>query len=166
MTWPTRGAGMRILSRRRLAALRLAAQGDSREQIAAKLFVTVHTVAVYLSEAVVSLDVDDLAQAIELAERLGLFGPGGEAIARLTHVQRRALQLAANGATDAAIARALGFAPSSANTTLRQAYRILGVDNRTQAVAVAIRLGIVPLESIALPAALTGDEPAEPREAA
>ena len=160
MTWPTRGAGMRILSPRRLAALRLAARGDSHEQIAAQLGVRVHTVAVYLSETVVALDADDLAQAIELAERLGLFGPGGEAIARLTFCQRDALRLAANGATDAAIGRALGFAPSSANTTLRQAYRILGVDNRAQAVAVAIRLGIVPLETITLPAALgEGDAP-------
>lgn len=165
MTWPTRGAGMRILSRRRLAALRLAAQDDSHEQIAATLGVRVHTVAVYLSEAVVALDVDDLEQAIELARQLGLFGPGGEAIARLTFCQRDALRLAANGATDAAIGRALGFAPSSANTTLRQAYRILGVDNRTQAVAVAIRLGIVPIETVALPAALLEYQAAELQEA-
>lgn len=161
-----RPAGLRLLSRRRLAALRLAAEGNSRAQIAVKLGITVHTAAVYLSEATTALGARDLNHAVELGREQGLFAPGGAAVAVITVRQREALRLAANGATNAVIARCLHVAPATAHTLMQHAYRTLGVGSRTQAVAVAILLGIVPLEAIALPAALTDDEPAELRDAA
>jgi hypothetical protein len=61
------------------------------------------------------------------------------------------LLLAANGSTNAEIARRLGVTPNSVAEILTVAYRRLGVAGRAQAVAVALRLGLLGLDDIALP---------------
>lgn len=72
-------------------------------------------------------------------------------IRRLTNRQREALLLAANGNTNADIARWTGTQPTSVAGLLTTAYRALGVSHRAQAVAVALRLGEIQLEDVRLP---------------
>jgi LuxR family transcriptional regulator of spore coat protein len=72
-------------------------------------------------------------------------------VTALTRRQREVLLLAANGNTNAAIARWLGVKPHSVAEILTVAYRRLGVSDRAQAVAVALRLGVLDLDEIALP---------------
>lgn len=74
--------------------------------------------------------------------------------ARLTRRQREVLLLAANGNTNAAIARWLGVRPHSVAEILTVAYRRLGASDRAQAVAVALRLGLLDLDDIVLPDAV------------
>jgi DNA-binding CsgD family transcriptional regulator len=59
---------------------------------------------------------------------------------RLTHRQRLALTLKANGNTDRQIGNWMGIAEDSASETLRRAYRNLGAVNAAQAVAIALLL--------------------------
>ncbi|CAL9430704.1 Response regulator protein VraR [Nocardiopsis dassonvillei] len=54
------------------------------------------------------------------------------------------LRLAAEGATNAAIGRALHISPTTVKTHLMRAYEKLGVGDRTAAVSRAIRLGLLP----------------------
>lgn len=70
---------------------------------------------------------------------------------RLSRRQREVLLLVANGNTNAAIARWLGVTPHSVAEVLTLVYRQLGVADRAQAVAVALRLGLLDLTDIALP---------------
>ena len=69
----------------------------------------------------------------------------------LTRRQREYLLLAANGNTNAAIARWSGVTPGTVNEILGNAYRALGAHDRAQAVAVALRIGEFGLADIALP---------------
>ena len=70
----------------------------------------------------------------------------------LTRRQREVLLLAANGNTNARIANWLGVRPHSVAEILTVAYRRLGAADRAQAVAVALRLGLLSLDEIDLPA--------------
>jgi LuxR family transcriptional regulator of spore coat protein len=72
-------------------------------------------------------------------------------VTALTRRQREVLLLAANGNTNAAIARWLGVKPHSVAEILTVAYRRLGVSDRAQAVAVALRLGLLDLDDIHVP---------------
>ncbi|MCY0928350.1 helix-turn-helix transcriptional regulator [Streptomyces sp. H27-H1] len=85
----------------------------------------------------------------------------------LTRRQIEVLTLAANGNTAAQIAAWLWVTPDTVNTTLQNAYRNLGVHDRAQAVAVALRLQLIPLTEIRIPDELLERvRPQEPREAA
>ncbi|MGL5829220.1 MAG: LuxR C-terminal-related transcriptional regulator [Angustibacter sp.] len=63
--------------------------------------------------------------------------------AELTAQQRTILRFLAEGETDQAIARQLGITPRTVTRRIAEIYRILGVDSRFQAGAVAQRLGLV-----------------------
>ncbi len=63
--------------------------------------------------------------------------------AELTEQQRTILRYLAEGETDQAIARQLGITPRTVTRRIADIYRILGVDSRFQAGAVAQRLGLV-----------------------
>ncbi|WP_327738417.1 helix-turn-helix transcriptional regulator [Streptomyces nojiriensis] len=71
----------------------------------------------------------------------------------LTRRQREVLLLAANGNTNAQIARWLGVTPNSVAEVLAKAYRALGVADRAQAVAVSLRLELLDMDAVFLPAA-------------
>ncbi|MFD3520463.1 response regulator transcription factor [Streptomyces sp. NPDC058653] len=71
----------------------------------------------------------------------------------LTNRQRAVLLLAANGNTNADIARWTGTRPNSVAQVLTTTYRALGVRDRAQAVAVALRLGEVALGDVRVPVA-------------
>ncbi|MFE7110122.1 LuxR C-terminal-related transcriptional regulator [Streptomyces sp. NPDC057575] len=71
--------------------------------------------------------------------------------ASLTRRQRDVLLLAANGNTAGHIAHWLGVSTSTVNETLVRAYRVLGVHDRAQAVAVALKVGEFSLDDITLP---------------
>jgi DNA-binding CsgD family transcriptional regulator len=62
-----------------------------------------------------------------------------------------ALRLLANGHTLTSAARVLGIGRAGVASLLVDAYRRLGVHDRAHAVAVAIRLELIPLEAIRLP---------------
>lgn len=69
---------------------------------------------------------------------------------RLTRVQRQTLVLAANGNTNSQIARWRGVTAHSVTEVLTTTYRRLGAADRTQAVALALRLGLIRLDEIRL----------------
>jgi DNA-binding CsgD family transcriptional regulator len=81
--------------------------------------------------------------------------------AHMTGRQIEALRHAANGNTTDAIGRAMGISSNSVQDLLRKAYLKLGANDRTQAVAVAIRLGLIGMDDIRLPEALSARLAAE-----
>ncbi|MFD8797233.1 LuxR C-terminal-related transcriptional regulator [Streptomyces atroolivaceus] len=70
---------------------------------------------------------------------------------RLTRIQRQTLVLAANGNTNRQIATWRGVTAHSVTEVLTTTYKRLGAADRTQAVALALRLGLINLEEIQLP---------------
>lgn len=70
----------------------------------------------------------------------------------LTTRQRQVLLLAANGNTNAAIARWLGVKPHSVAEILTAAYRRLGARDRAQAVAIGLAVGELGVHQIHVPA--------------
>lgn len=79
---------------------------------------------------------------------------GSRHVGPLTVRQVEILRLVANGNSNREIARWLWIEPCSVQTVLRNAYRALGVDDRAHAVAVALRLGLIPLDAVTVPEAL------------
>jgi LuxR family transcriptional regulator of spore coat protein len=69
----------------------------------------------------------------------------------LTAQQRRVLALVANGRTNADIAARLDLSPRTINRHLADVYDRLGVDDRAQAVAVALVLGELGRLDVQLP---------------
>lgn len=67
----------------------------------------------------------------------------------ITRRQLELLRLAANGNTNAAIARHLGITPTTVNQTLRTTYLKLGAKDRTHAVAIALVRGLLEPKDIA-----------------
>jgi DNA-binding CsgD family transcriptional regulator len=61
------------------------------------------------------------------------------------------LRLAANGATSQAMANALGISKEGVLSRMQSAFRKLRVGDRTQAVAVALRLGLLSLDDVVVP---------------
>jgi DNA-binding NarL/FixJ family response regulator len=74
--------------------------------------------------------------------------------AYITRRQVDILRLAANGNTNRAIARHLGVGEETVKTQLQTSYRKLRAKDRTQAVAVAIRLGLLSMSDVVLPPGL------------
>lgn len=74
----------------------------------------------------------------------------------VTRRQVEILRLAANGNTNQAIARWLGISVETVKSQLRAVYPKLRVSDRTQAVAVALRVGLLTVEDIDLPRGLRG----------
>jgi DNA-binding NarL/FixJ family response regulator len=69
----------------------------------------------------------------------------------VTARQRQILTLAANGNTNRGIGRALGIGEEAVKSQMQKVLRKLRADDRTQAVAVALRLGLISLEDVAVP---------------
>ena len=72
----------------------------------------------------------------------------------VTRRQVEILRLAANGNTNQAIAHSLGVSQETIKSQLRAIYPKLRVSDRTQAVAVAIRVGLLTVDDIDLPRGL------------
>lgn len=72
----------------------------------------------------------------------------------LTRRQIQVLHLAANGFPNKSIGRHLGTAEETVKSQMKTILRRLHVDDRTQAVAVGIRLGLVSLDAVTIPRAL------------
>lgn len=70
----------------------------------------------------------------------------------ITARERQVIVLAANGHTNRAIAQALGLGEETVKSRMQSILRKLRAKDRAQAVAVAIRIGLVALEEIAIPA--------------
>jgi len=70
----------------------------------------------------------------------------------VTARQVQILRLAANGNTNRAISRALGIGEESVKTQMQKILRKLRAGDRTQAVAVALRLGVLRFDDIDVPA--------------
>ena len=69
----------------------------------------------------------------------------------VTSRQRQILTLAANGNTNRSIGRALGIGEEAVKSQMQKILRKLRAADRTQAVAVALRLGLISLEDVELP---------------
>ena len=69
----------------------------------------------------------------------------------ITTRQRQILTLAANGNTNRSIGRALGIGEEAVKSQMQKVLRKLRADDRTQAVAVALRLGLISIEDVRLP---------------
>ncbi|MFI2620463.1 LuxR C-terminal-related transcriptional regulator [Streptomyces sp. NPDC018584] len=74
----------------------------------------------------------------------------------VTRRQVGILRLAANGNTNRAIARWLGISEETVKSQLKAVYPKLRVSDRTQAVAVALRVGLLTVDDIDLPPGLVG----------
>ena len=74
---------------------------------------------------------------------------------RLTRRHQQILQLAANGYSNKLIGSRLGTAENTVKSQMQALMRRLHVDDRTQAVTVALRLGLISLEDVAVPRSLT-----------
>ncbi|MEW2393133.1 LuxR C-terminal-related transcriptional regulator [Streptomyces venezuelae] len=74
----------------------------------------------------------------------------------VTRRQVDILRLAANGNTNSAIAHWLGISEETVKSQLRAIYPKLRVSDRTQAVAVALRVGLLSVDDIDLPHGLLG----------
>jgi len=61
------------------------------------------------------------------------------------------LRLAANGATSQSMANALGISKEGVLSRMQSAFRKLRVSDRTQAVAVALRLGLLSMDDVVVP---------------
>jgi DNA-binding NarL/FixJ family response regulator len=69
----------------------------------------------------------------------------------LTGRQVQVLRLAANGNTNRAIGSVLGIAEESVKSQMQLIFRKLRVNDRAQAVAVALRLEVLSLEDVVVP---------------
>lgn len=74
---------------------------------------------------------------------------------RLTQRHLQILHLAANGYSNKLIGRQLGTAEDTIKSQMKVIFRRLHVDDRTQAATVALRLGLISLDSVTIPRALT-----------
>jgi two-component system nitrate/nitrite response regulator NarL len=61
----------------------------------------------------------------------------------LSKREREILQMVANGSTTKEVARDLGISPHTVKTHLERIFEKLGANDRAQAVAIAIRTGLV-----------------------
>jgi DNA-binding NarL/FixJ family response regulator len=71
--------------------------------------------------------------------------PGAEEGQALSHREQQILQLLADGRTPDQVADALVISPKTVRNHLSRAYDKLGVDNRTQAIVVALQRGVIEL---------------------
>lgn len=71
--------------------------------------------------------------------------------AHITKRQREALTHAAAGHPNDAIGRRMGITTNTVNSLLQLAYRKLGAGDRTVAVVIALKRGLIHLEDIDLP---------------
>ncbi|MFI8792638.1 response regulator transcription factor [Streptomyces sp. NPDC055105] len=69
----------------------------------------------------------------------------------VTHRERQVLVLAANGNTNQSIGLALGLSEETVKTHMRRVSRKLKASDRTQAVAVAQRLGLITDADVRIP---------------
>jgi len=76
-----------------------------------------------------------------VARMIGSDAPGP--VGEMTVEQLKILQLLADGADNATIAEALAVSDATAKAKLRTIYGSLGVQRRSEAVAVAMRLGLI-----------------------
>jgi DNA-binding NarL/FixJ family response regulator len=76
-----------------------------------------------------------------VARMVGTDAPG--LVGDITIEQREILQLLADGSDNSAIARALSLSDAAVKAKLRAIYGLLGVQRRSEAVAVAMRLGLI-----------------------
>lgn len=70
----------------------------------------------------------------------------------ITTRQRQILLLVANGNTNRAIGRALGIAEESVKSQMQLILRKLRASDRTQAATIGLRLGLLELDDIDVPA--------------
>lgn len=70
----------------------------------------------------------------------------------ITARERQVLVLAANGNTNQAIARRLGVGLENVKTRMQSILRKLRVSDRAQAVAVALKVGLISLDDVDVPA--------------
>ena len=70
-------------------------------------------------------------------------GDAGSDTTPLSKREREILQRVADGATTKQVASDLGISPHTVKTHLERIFEKLGANDRAQAVAIAIRLGIV-----------------------
>ena len=73
----------------------------------------------------------------------GSGGGGGPSTTPLSKREREILQKVADGSTTKLVASALGISPHTVKTHLERIFEKLGANDRAQAVAIAIRTGIV-----------------------
>ncbi|WP_228994361.1 LuxR C-terminal-related transcriptional regulator [Streptomyces sp. DH8] len=71
--------------------------------------------------------------------------------AYITARERDVLRLAANGSTNRLIGRQLGVGEEAVKSAMQSILRKLRVNDRAQAVAVALRLGLLDLSDVVVP---------------
>lgn len=80
----------------------------------------------------------------------------------ITRRQVEALTWVANGHTNAAIAARMGISGNTVAALLGKAFAKLGAADRAQAVAIGLRVGLIPLQAVELPEAVSGAAGAAP----
>jgi len=104
------------------------------------------------STKVILITIDESRGAISQAIQAGVsgyllkevrMGDAGSDTTPLSKREREILQRVADGATTKQVASDLGISPHTVKTHLERIFEKLGANDRAQAVAIAIRLGIV-----------------------
>ena len=90
---------------------------------------------------------------IEQMRERGITQRPGRPQTPVTRRQLEALRLAADGRTNAAIASRLGITKDTVAELLGKACRKLGARDRTHAVVLALRLGLLSLDDVTAPEA-------------
>jgi DNA-binding NarL/FixJ family response regulator len=83
------------------------------------------------------------AGAVTRAELPGLLGAPAVAVTRLTDRERRVLSLVADGSTTREVAARLAYSERTVKNVLHEAALKLGARSRSQAVAAAVRAGLI-----------------------
>jgi DNA-binding NarL/FixJ family response regulator len=139
-------AEMAQLTPREREVLALMARGLSNADVAAELFTSEATVKTHLARVMMKLGVHDKPQAVAAfylsAERSEQASTPAE-IAGLTSREREVLILVADGLSNADIAKRLSIGEVTVRTHLARVQTKLGVGEKSQAVAIAYKTGLV-----------------------
>lgn len=155
-------------TRHQLRVLALLGNGHDTHAIATRVGLTGQGVASLLHRTAKALGVRYRAQAVAVAELRGLLvrDEAGllavappEAPPLLTPRRLEVLRHAANGRTNAEIARGLGLSVDTVKDLMRRIYAALGARDRAHAVAVAMVRGLIHPREIDLPQPTPGQPP-------
>jgi DNA-binding NarL/FixJ family response regulator len=95
-----------------------------------------------------ALGTRDLVTIPDAADRPSTTAASSKVLAALTAREKEVLRALASGASNTAIARTLGISPKTLRNHISNTYHKLGIFDRAQAVIVALREGLVEVDSV------------------
>jgi DNA-binding NarL/FixJ family response regulator len=148
VTRPWKATTCRPFTVRQVEFLRRTADGETYHQIGAAMGLTAGGVSSLSRRVLRKLDARSAAHAVRLACEAGIIArPLPDVTAGvLTARQLQILAYVADGYANGWIARTLGVSVSTVKNHLHEAYGALGAADRTNAVKLAYRAGLIDLD--------------------